>query len=80
MCARPAALSGAAKSGVHVPVYRVSEGVDRVDSEGLIRFVRVNDLSAGRTVGEVLRVLDALRSGQVSPCGWHSSEPTLAIR
>jgi lipoyl-dependent peroxiredoxin subunit C len=50
-----------------------------VDSEGIIRFVRVNDLSAGRSVDEVLRVLDAVRSGQVSPCEWHSSEPTLAV-
>jgi hypothetical protein len=30
--------------------------VDRVDSEGIIRFVSVNDLSAGRSVDEVLRV------------------------
>ena len=74
-----AALSGAAKSGVHVPVYRASEGVDRVDFEGVIRFVRANDLSAGRSVGEVLRVLDAPRSGRVSPCGWHSGELTLAV-
>jgi alkyl hydroperoxide reductase subunit AhpC len=60
-------------------VYRVSEGVDRVDSEGIIRFVSVNDLSAGRSVGDVLRVLDGLRSGHVSPCEWHSGEPTLAV-
>ena len=37
-CERDAPLSGAAKSGVHVPVYQASEGVDRVDSEGRIRF------------------------------------------
>jgi len=39
----------------------------------------VNDLSAGRSVDEVLHGLDALRSGQVSPCEWHSGEPTLAV-
>jgi lipoyl-dependent peroxiredoxin subunit C len=57
----------------------VSECVDRVNSEGIIRFVSVNDLSAGRSVGDVLRVLDGLRSGHVSPCEWHSGEPTLAV-
>jgi len=48
-----------------------------VDSEGIIRFVRVNDLSAGG--GEVLRVPEAPRSRQLSPCEWHSGEPTLAV-
>jgi hypothetical protein len=37
------------------------------------------ELATMRSVGEVLRVLDAPRSGQVSPCGWHSGEPTLAV-
>ena len=32
-----------------------------VDPEGVIRFVSINDLSVGRNVDEVLRVLDALR-------------------
>jgi alkyl hydroperoxide reductase subunit AhpC len=50
-----------------------------VDSEGIIRFVRVNELSGGRSADEVLRVLDALRNGQVCPCEWHSREPTLEV-
>ncbi|MFG0319893.1 MAG: peroxiredoxin [Planctomycetota bacterium JB042] len=48
-----------------------------VDPEGTIRFVSVNDLSVGRNVGEVLRVLDALRTGGLTPCGWSAGEPTL---
>jgi hypothetical protein len=48
-----------------------ARGLHLVDSDGIIRFVRGNDLSAGRSVDEVLRVLDALRSGQVFPCEWH---------
>ena len=48
-----------------------------VDPQGIIRFVSVNDLSVGRNVDEVLRVLDALQTGELCPCGWHAGEPTL---
>jgi len=50
-----------------------------VDPEGTIRFASVNDLSVGRSVDEVLRVLDALKSGQLCPCEWRQGEPTLAV-
>jgi peroxiredoxin (alkyl hydroperoxide reductase subunit C) len=48
-----------------------------VDPDGVIRFVSVNDLSVGRNVDEVLRVLDALQTGELTACGWHPGEPTL---
>lgn len=48
-----------------------------VDPEGIIRFVSVNDLSVGRNVDEVLRVLDALQTGELTACGWTPGEPTL---
>jgi peroxiredoxin (alkyl hydroperoxide reductase subunit C) len=48
-----------------------------VDDKGIIRHVSVNDLSAGRNIDEVLRTLDALQSGELTPCGWHKGEPTL---
>jgi peroxiredoxin (alkyl hydroperoxide reductase subunit C) len=48
-----------------------------VDPEGIIRFVSVNDLSVGRNVDEVLRVLDALQTGGLTACGWTPGEPTL---
>jgi peroxiredoxin (alkyl hydroperoxide reductase subunit C) len=48
-----------------------------VDPEGTIRFVSANDLSVGRSVDEVLRVLDGLQSKELTPCGWHKGEPTL---
>ena len=50
-----------------------------VDPDGVIRFASVNDLSVGRCVDEVLRVLDALRTGELTPCGWHAGEPTLKV-
>jgi alkyl hydroperoxide reductase subunit AhpC len=48
-----------------------------VDPEGVIRFASVNDLSVGRNVDEVLRVLDALQTDELCPCNWKKGEPTL---
>lgn len=49
-----------------------------VDPEGVIRFVSVNDLSVGRSVDEVLRVLDAQQTGELCPVNWHKGDRTLA--
>jgi lipoyl-dependent peroxiredoxin subunit C len=49
-----------------------------VDPEGVIRHVSVNDLSVGRNVDEVLRLIDAQQSGELCPCNWRPGEPTLA--
>ena len=48
-----------------------------VDPEGVIRFASANDLAVGRNVDEVLRVLDALQTGELCPCNWNPGEPTL---
>ncbi|HKU36976.1 MAG TPA: peroxiredoxin [Polyangiales bacterium] len=48
-----------------------------VDPQGVIRHVSVNDLSVGRNVDEVLRVLDALQTDELCPCNWKKGEPTL---
>lgn len=48
-----------------------------VDPEGTIGFVSVNDLSVGRNVDEVIRVLDALQTGELTACGWNRGDPTL---
>jgi len=48
-----------------------------VDPEGTIRFASVNDLSVGRNVDEVLRVLDALQTDELCPCNWKKGEATL---
>jgi alkyl hydroperoxide reductase subunit AhpC len=48
-----------------------------VDPEGIIRFASVNDLSVGRNVDEVLRVLDALQTDELCPCNWKKGEATL---
>jgi alkyl hydroperoxide reductase subunit AhpC len=48
-----------------------------VDPTGVIRWVSVNDLSVGRSVPEVLRVLDALQTDELCPCNWQKGQPTL---
>jgi alkyl hydroperoxide reductase subunit AhpC len=48
-----------------------------IDPEGNIRWICVNDLPVGRNVDEVLRVLDALQTGELTPCQWKKGEEVL---
>lgn len=48
-----------------------------VDPNGIIRWTSVYDLSVGRNVKEVLRVMDALQSDELCPCNWQKGEATL---
>ena len=48
-----------------------------VDPAGVIRHVSVNDLSVGRNVDEVIRILDALQTDELCPCNWKKGDPTL---
>lgn len=50
-----------------------------VDPEGIIRFTMVTDLSVGRNVKEVLRVLDALQTDELCPCNWQKGQDTLKV-
>lgn len=50
-----------------------------IDPEGVIRHVSVNDLSVGRNPEEVLRVLDALQTGGLTPCSWKRGNDTLKV-
>ena len=48
-----------------------------INPEGKIKFASVTDGKVGRNVDEVLRVLDALQTDKLCPCGWHKGEKTL---
>lgn len=48
-----------------------------IDTEGVLRWASINDLDVGRNVDEVLRVLDALQTGELCPCNWKAGERTL---
>lgn len=50
-----------------------------VDPDSVIRHVSVNDLSVGRNVDEVLRMLDALQTDELCPCNWKKGEETLKV-
>lgn len=52
-------------------------GVFLIDPEGIVRWMAVHDLSVGRNVAEVLRVLDALQTDKLCPCNWKKGEATL---
>lgn len=49
-----------------------------IDPEGTIRWLNINDLSVGRNVAEVIRVLDALQTNELTPCNWQPGEATLS--
>jgi len=52
-------------------------GIYLIDSKGVVRYSAVHDLSVGRNVEEVLRVLDALQTDKLCPCNWTKGEKTL---
>lgn len=61
-----------------------AEGVSQratyvVDPQGIVRFVMVTDLSVGRNVKEVLRVLDALQTDELCPCNWNKGDEVIKV-
>ncbi|MGC9328901.1 MAG: redoxin domain-containing protein, partial [Candidatus Hinthialibacter sp.] len=52
-------------------------GTFLIDPEGIVRFIYITDLPVGRNVDEVLRVLDALQTGELTPCQWKKGEEVL---
>lgn len=48
-----------------------------VDPDNVIRWSQANDLSVGRSVDEVMRVLDALQTEELCPCNWTKGGDTL---
>jgi lipoyl-dependent peroxiredoxin subunit C len=50
-----------------------------VDPHGVIQFASANPLPVGRSVPEVLRVLDAIQSDELCPCNWQPGQATLKV-
>ncbi len=48
-----------------------------IDPNGVVRYATVNDLSVGRNIDEVVRVLDGLQTDELCPCNWKKGEDTL---
>ncbi|GJQ07880.1 alkyl hydroperoxide reductase [Capnocytophaga cynodegmi] len=49
-----------------------------IDPQGIIQWVSVYPMNVGRNVEEVLRVLDALQTEELTACGWKAGEQTLS--
>jgi peroxiredoxin (alkyl hydroperoxide reductase subunit C) len=49
-----------------------------VDPDGVVRHLTVTDNSVGRSPEETLRVLQALRTGELCPVSWRPGQPTMA--
>jgi peroxiredoxin (alkyl hydroperoxide reductase subunit C) len=52
-------------------------GLFIIDPDGTVRYELVHDLSVGRSVGETLRVLKALQTGELCPVDWQPGMETL---
>jgi len=48
-----------------------------IDPDGLVRASIVQDLSVGRSVDELLRLVSALKTGELCPVGWKPGTPFL---
>ncbi|NOY95785.1 MAG: peroxiredoxin [Chlorobi bacterium] len=48
-----------------------------IDPEGVIQHVSVNGLNVGRNVKEVIRLLEAFQTGELTPCDWEPGQDTL---
>ena len=52
-------------------------GIFLIDPNGFVRWLAIHDLGVGRSVAEVLRVLDALQTDKLCPCNWSKGDKTL---
>ncbi len=48
-----------------------------IDPEGKVRYQLVHDLGIGRSIEEILRVLNALQTGELCPVEWKPGKKTL---
>jgi len=48
-----------------------------IDPEGILRSYTVNDLNVGRNVDEILRTIQALKTGELCQIGWTPGDETL---
>ena len=80
----PYPLLAAQKLAIDLGIVHPKEGVALratyiVDPHGVIQFASCNNLNCGRSVKEVLRVLDAIQSDELCPCNWEKGQETLTV-
>lgn len=77
MLADPAHRLSAAYGVLDEKAGLAKRGIFLIDPDGIIRWMAMHDLNVGRNVAEVLRVLDALQTGELVPCNWRPGLATL---
>ncbi len=64
-----------------VGIPQAYRGLFLIDLEGIIRHQVVNDMPLGRSIDEVLRIIDALqfyeKHGEVCPADWHPGDEAI---
>ena len=68
--------------GILLPAGVALRGLFLIDTKGVVRHSVINDLPLGRSVGEALRMLDALQfvethGGEVCPANWQEGEDSM---
>jgi peroxiredoxin (alkyl hydroperoxide reductase subunit C) len=48
-----------------------------VDPAGVVQYAAAHSLNVGRSISELVRVLEALRTGEAVAAGWEPGQPTL---
>jgi alkyl hydroperoxide reductase subunit AhpC len=48
-----------------------------IDPQGVIQYAAANNRKVGRSISELVRVLEALRTGDAVAAGWQPGQPTL---
>jgi alkyl hydroperoxide reductase subunit AhpC len=48
-----------------------------IDPEGILKSFTVNDLTIGRNIDELIRLIKAFQTGDLCPVGWKDGEKTL---
>lgn len=48
-----------------------------IDPDGVLKCYMVNDLSVGRNIGELVRLVQAFQTGDLCPVGWKKGDETL---
>jgi peroxiredoxin (alkyl hydroperoxide reductase subunit C) len=52
-------------------------GLYLIDPDGVLQYSVIHPEPVGRNSEEVLRVLEALQTGKLTPCGWNPGDDTL---
>ncbi len=52
-------------------------GTFLIGPDGLVRAYMVQDLTVGRNIDEILRLVSALGTGNLTPAGWRPGDPFL---